>query len=122
MSSRWLEMICACQIKATHMTDIIIKQTASTRPFCDSEAAVLNFGRDQAIVIDLPVLLINLETATSIAVRSATTVMAIRLPVRDLALVAAHSTENKGFESTRQAAGILGAAGRSVKTVSLKRR
>jgi hypothetical protein len=115
-------MICACQIKATHITDIMIKQTASTSPFCDSEATVLNFGRDQAIVIDLPVPLINLETATSIAVRSAATVIAIRLPARDLALVAAHSTENKGFEPTRQAAGIFGAAGRSVKTVSLKRR
>src|SRR5271154_3377807 len=72
MSSRWLEMICACQIKPTHMTDIMIKQTASTTPFCDSEATVVNLGRDQAIVIDLPVLLFKLETATSIAVRSAT--------------------------------------------------
>lgn len=111
MSSRWLEMICACQIKPTHMTDIIIRQTASTRPFCDSEAAVLNFSRDQAIVIDLPVLLINLGTATSIAVRSATTVLAIRLPARDLALLAAYPNENKGLESIMQAAGIFDAGG-----------
>src|SRR5271154_6107301 len=102
MSSRWLEMICACQIKPTHMTDIMIRHTASTTPFCDSEAAVLNFGRDQAIVIDLPVLLFKLETATSIAVRSATTVLAICLPARDHALVAAYPTENKGIESIRQ--------------------
>jgi hypothetical protein len=112
MSSRWLEMICACQIKATHMTDIIIRQIARTTPFCDSEAAVLNFGRDQAIVIDLPVLLlISLETATSIAVRSATTVMAIRLPARDIAPVAAYPTENKRLESIGYAARILRAGG-----------
>jgi hypothetical protein len=39
--------------------------------------------------------LINLETATSIAVRSATTVTAIRVPARDLALVVPYPTENK---------------------------
>jgi len=37
--------------------------------------------------------------------------LAIRLPARDLALIAAYPTENKWFESIIQAAGIFDAGG-----------
>src|SRR6266436_8576994 len=52
-------MICACQIKATHITDMTTIQTARTKPFCDSEAAEVNFSLDHTIVMGLPVLFIN---------------------------------------------------------------
>jgi hypothetical protein len=48
--------------------------------------------------------------------------MAIRLPARDLALVTPYPKENKELEYIRQAATILRAAARNVKSVSLKRR
>jgi hypothetical protein len=37
--------------------------------------------------------------------------LAIRLPARDLALLAVYQTENKWFESIMQAAGIFDAGG-----------
>jgi len=37
--------------------------------------------------------------------------LAIRLPARDLALLAAYPNENKGLESIMQAAGIFDAGG-----------
>jgi hypothetical protein len=48
ISSRWFEMICACQINPMHITDITSKQTTSTAFFCVSEAGPFSLDMDRS--------------------------------------------------------------------------
>src|SRR6185369_503533 len=54
MSSRWLAMIWACQMRPMHSTLMTSTQTTRTRFFCDSEAAICNLVKGEVMAKGSP--------------------------------------------------------------------